>query len=56
MLIGVRFVKPDEWLVIMRFGKYFGFRKQGIHWVLPFVDKTVRVKLSEVSPSWKETP
>jgi regulator of protease activity HflC (stomatin/prohibitin superfamily) len=56
MLIGVRIVKPDEWLVIMRFGKYFGFRKQGIHWVLPFVDKTVRVKLSEVSPSWKETP
>ena len=56
MLIGVRFVKPDEWLVIMRFGKYFGFRKQGIHWVLPFVDKTVRVKLSKVSPRWKETP
>ena len=48
--------EEEEWLVIMRFGKYCGFRKQGIHWVLPFVDKTVRVKLSKVSPRWKETP
>ncbi len=54
--IGIRIVKPDEWLLITRFGKYCGFRKQGIHWVAPFVDKTVRVNLSQVSPSWKDTP
>jgi regulator of protease activity HflC (stomatin/prohibitin superfamily) len=56
LLIGVRIVKPDEWLVVMRSGKYCGFRKEGTYWVLPFVDKTVRVKLSQVSPSWKDTP
>ena len=54
--IGIRIVKPDEWLVVMRLGKYCGFRKQGIHWVVPFVDKTVRVNLSQVSPRWKDTP
>ena len=55
-LIGVRIVKPDQWLVIMRFGKYCGFRKQGIHWVVPFVDKTVRVDLRQISPRWEDIP
>ena len=56
LLLGLRIVKADEWLLVMRYGKYCGFRKQGIHWVVPFVDKTVRVSLSQVSPSWKDTP
>ena len=56
LLLGLRIVKPEEWLVVIRFGKYSGFRKQGIHWVVPFVDKTVRVDLRQVTPSWKETP
>ena len=56
VLIGIRIVKPDEWLVIVRLGKYSGFRKQGLHWVVPFVDRTVRVNLSKVSPRWKDTP
>lgn len=55
-LIGVRIVKPNEWLVVMRAGKYCGFRKQGIHWVLPFVDKTVRVDLRQISTRWEDTP
>jgi len=56
LLLGIRIVKPDEWLVVMRSGKYRGFRKQGIHWVIPFVDDTVRVDLAQVTPGWKETP
>jgi regulator of protease activity HflC (stomatin/prohibitin superfamily) len=56
LLIGVRIVKSDEWLVVTRFGKYCGFRKQGIHWVVPFVDKTIRVDLRQVSPRWEDTP
>ena len=56
LLIGIRIVKPEEWLVIMRSGKYLGFRKQGIHWVVPFVDKTLRVNLVQISSSWKDTP
>jgi hypothetical protein len=56
LLLGIRIVKPDQWLVVMRSGKYRGFRKQGVHWVLPFVDETVRVDLAEVTASWKDTP
>ena len=56
LVLGVRIVKPNEWLVVLRSGKYTGFRKQGLHWVIPFVDKTVRVDLEQVSPSWKDTP
>ena len=54
--IGVRLVKSNEWLVVVRSGKYSGFRKQGLHWVIPFVDKTVRVDLNQVSPRWRDTP
>ena len=56
LVLGVRIVKPNEWLVVLRSGKYTGFRKQGLHWVFPFVDKTVRVDLEHVSPSWKNMP
>ncbi len=56
LLLGIRIVKPEQWLVVMRSGKYRGFRKQGLHWVIPFVDETVRVDLAQVTPSWKDTP
>jgi regulator of protease activity HflC (stomatin/prohibitin superfamily) len=55
LAVGIRIVKPEEWLIVLRFGKYNGFRKQGIHWVVPFVDKTIRVDLNQVSASWKDT-
>ncbi len=56
LLIGVRFVKRHEWLVITRSGKYIGFKKSGLHWVLPFLDKTELVDLRQVSEKWEETP
>jgi regulator of protease activity HflC (stomatin/prohibitin superfamily) len=56
LLLGLRIVRPDEWIVVMRRGKYTGFRKHGLQWVLPFVDTTVRIELSRVSSSWKELP
>ncbi len=55
LLFGIRIVKPEEWMVVIRSGKYHGFRKQGLHWIVPFLDKTVRVDLNEVSGSWRET-
>lgn len=54
--LGVRIVRSNEWLVVVRSGKYSGFRKQGLHWVIPFVDKTIRVDLNQVSPRWRDTP
>lgn len=56
LLLGIRIVKSEEWMVVMRSGKYRGFRKQGIHWVIPFVDETVRVDLAQVTADWKNTP
>jgi len=56
LLIGLRIVARHEWMVVTRSGKYVGFRKAGIHWVMPFLDQTERVDLREVSPKWEETP
>lgn len=56
LLLGLRIVKPEEWLVVTRSGKYSGFRRQGLHWVIPFVDQTVRVDLTQVTETWANTP
>ncbi len=56
MLLGIRVVKSREWMAVFRSGKYSGYRKEGLHWVVPFVDKTVRIELDEISPNWKEVP
>ena len=56
LLFGIRIVEPHEWLVVSRFGKYCGFRREGMRWVIPFVEKTDRVDLNQVSETWKDTP
>ena len=56
LLIGIRIVARHEWMVVTRSGKYVGYKKAGLHWVLPFLDETERVDLRDVSPKWKETP
>ena len=53
---GIRIVQPNEWLVVMRLGRYCGFRREGMRWVIPFVEKTIRVDLNRVSATWKDTP
>ena len=54
--IGLRIVKEHEWLVIIRAGKYVGFKKAGIHWVLPFLAETEKVDLRQVAEKWEDTP
>ena len=56
LLFGIRIVETHEWLVVSRLGKYCGFRREGLRWVIPFVDKTIRIDLNQVSETWSDTP
>ena len=56
LLLGIRIVYAGQWLIVLRSGKYHGFRKQGVHWVIPFVDESVRVNLDEITKKWKDLP
>jgi regulator of protease activity HflC (stomatin/prohibitin superfamily) len=48
VLAGVRILQEYERGVIFRFGRYAGVREAGIRWIIPFVDRMVRVSLREI--------
>ncbi len=45
--IGIRIVRPTERGLKERFGKYNSYIEPGIHFLVPFVDRLVRVNITE---------
>ena len=52
-LLGYRHVKPNERLAVYRLSQFVGLRSSGVTWIIPFVDKAVRVDLDQSVPEWK---
>jgi len=48
ILIGFRVVRPVERAIIERFGKYSRTAEQGLRWVIPFIDKVIKVNITEI--------
>ena len=46
-LIGLRTIRPREKGLIERFGKYKKTAEQGLHWIIPGIDRMVRVDITE---------
>lgn len=44
---GIRIVRPTQRGLIERLGKYRNFSNQGFHWIIPAVDKMIRVNITE---------
>ncbi|MFA6410567.1 MAG: SPFH domain-containing protein [Candidatus Buchananbacteria bacterium] len=40
-------VRPIERFLVERFGKYNRFAQPGLHWCIPFVEKTYRINITE---------
>ncbi len=47
-IAGVRILQEYERGVIFRFGRYAGVREAGIRWIIPMVDRMVRISLREI--------
>lgn len=47
-IFGVRIVRPVEVRLVERLGKYNRTLEQGLRWVIPFVDKTISVPVTEI--------
>ena len=47
LLSGVRIVRPIERGLIERLGKYHSFAEPGFSWLIPFVDRMVRINITE---------
>jgi regulator of protease activity HflC (stomatin/prohibitin superfamily) len=48
VLAGVRVLQEYERGVIFRFGRYAGVKEAGIRWIIPMVDRMVKVSLREI--------
>jgi regulator of protease activity HflC (stomatin/prohibitin superfamily) len=47
-LAGIRIVRPTHRALVERLGRYKGFYGQGVHWIIPGVDRLYRVDIREV--------
>jgi len=45
--IGIKIVRPTEKALVERLGKYRKTAEQGFHWIIPVVEKMVRVNVTE---------
>ncbi len=45
--LGIRIIRPVEKGVIERFGKYIGTVEQGFHWIIPIVDRMLKINITE---------
>ena len=48
ILAGIRIVRPTERALVERFGKYNHFAGAGLNWLIPGIDKIVRVNITEM--------
>lgn len=48
LLLGVRILPEYERGVVFRFGRYVGVRDAGLRWIIPGVDRMVRIGLREI--------
>jgi len=51
--VGIRSVNDAERLVVLRLGRVHSVLQPGLRWILPGVDRTVRVDLSRTVPGWQ---
>ena len=48
VLAGVRVLQEYERGVVFRFGRYAGVKEAGIRWIIPLVDRMVKISLREI--------
>lgn len=46
-LLGIRIIRPTHRALVERFGKYHHFAEPGFRWVIPVVDRMVKVDITE---------
>ena len=46
-LSGIRIVRPTNRGLIERLGKYYHFANPGFHWIIPVIDRMIRVNITE---------
>ncbi len=53
LLTGLRVVRQHERLAVIRLGRYIGLKGPGLVFVLPAIDKAIRLNLDRDIPGWR---
>ena len=56
VFLSVRVSREDERLVIFRLGRFFKIAGPGLVLLIPFLDRSIKVNLSENIPGWQGLP
>lgn len=56
LLLGVRRIPKDERLVVFRAGRRLPVHGPGVVWLIPFVDRTFKIRLEDKLPQWQYMP
>ncbi len=56
LLLSVRVVPEGERLGVVRLGRFVGMRGPGVVFIIPMVDRAVRIDLQRDIPSWRSMP
>ncbi len=51
--LGLRVVPERQRIAVMRLGRYVGLRGPGVVFVLPFIDRAIRLNLDHDIPNWR---
>lgn len=46
--LGFRIIRPVERGVVERFGKYSHIADQGLRWIIPFIDRMIKINITEI--------
>jgi regulator of protease activity HflC (stomatin/prohibitin superfamily) len=49
----IRIVRQDQRLVVFRMGRLHSIVGPGIRWIIPLVDRALRVRLDQAVPGWR---
>jgi regulator of protease activity HflC (stomatin/prohibitin superfamily) len=54
--LSLRIVRRDERLVVLRLGRFLRVEEPGLVWLIPVVQKGIKVKLNRDFPGWEVLP
>ena len=54
--LSIRIVREDQRIVILRIGRFLKVAGPGLVWLIPVIDKGIKVNLTRDFPGWQALP
>ena len=54
--LSIRIVREDQRIVVLRLGRFLKVAGPGLVWLIPVIDKGIKVNLTRDFPGWQALP